>query len=93
MTGKRVIQEPGECPGTLMDRMQPGDYAFCSGHGYPDLPSGVWLVKCPNGDVGNLSRHQITEHENGTITVSPSIQVVGQGQWHGWLQNGIWREC
>jgi hypothetical protein len=46
--------------------------------------------------LGNLSRHTVTEHEDGTISVSPSILMGGQGTttapWHGFLERGVWRE-
>ena len=41
---------------------------------------------------------QITEHEDGTITVSPSISITTtRGKmnvelWHGFLERGVWRE-
>lgn len=43
--------------------------------------------------MGNLSKHNVIEHENQTITVSPSI-LIGQSpnSWHGYLERGIWRE-
>ena len=45
---------------------------------------------------GNLTNHQVTEHEDGTITVSPSILVTFPGtdwpQWHGYLEHGVFRE-
>lgn len=45
--------------------------------------------------LGTLRNHTVVEHEDGTITVSPSI-LVGQGTtntpWHGFLERGIWRE-
>lgn len=49
-----------------------------------------WYVRSPDGDVGTLweNVHQVTEHEGGAITVSPSI-VMPKG-WHGWLQAGQW---
>jgi len=34
--------------------------------------------------------HKVIEHEDGTISVSPSI--VGNGI-HGYLEHGIWRDC
>lgn len=43
-------------------------------------------------------RWTITENEDGTVTVSPSIedkiQVNGEwvGGWHGFLENGVWRQ-
>ncbi len=65
-----------------------GDYAY-----YPDIKD--WLLWLPGDSyVGSLS-HDITEHEDGTITVSPSILVTeGEGRvlWHGYLEHGIWRE-
>jgi Family of unknown function (DUF6527) len=26
-------------------------------------------------------------------TLKPSIQIVGECQWHGWLTAGEWRQC
>lgn len=47
------------------------------------------------GMMGFLTRHAVIEHEDKTITVSPSI-LVGQGTtntpWHGYLERGVWRE-
>jgi hypothetical protein len=68
---------------------QPGEY------GQRD---GFWYCRTPNGLLGNISAHGITEHEDGTITVSPSILVrqgtdPGSPSWHGFLERGEWREC
>lgn len=54
----------------------------------------IWYVKTPNGHIGDVSAHEITEHEDGTITVSPSILVSHATDmlWHGYLEKGIWRE-
>jgi hypothetical protein len=52
--------------------LAPGEYA--------KLPDGTWMAETPNGHGANLSRHQVTEHEDGTITVSPSILVSLPGQ-------------
>lgn len=60
---------------------------------------GTWYCRAPKesdefGHIGNLSAHQITEHEDGTITVSPSILIKRHdSQWHGYLERGVWREC
>lgn len=32
---------------------------------------------------------RIVEHEDGTITVTPSI--MDPGGWHGFLERGVWR--
>lgn len=52
-----------------------------------------WHCCTPNGQVGMLVTHSIVEHEDGTITVSPSILVTGGEEWHGYLERGIWRSC
>lgn len=55
---------------------------------------GIWEVTTPNGLHGRLGNHEVTEHEDGTITVSPSILVEyppGKS-WHGYLERGEWRE-
>ena len=58
-----------------------------------------WYACTPNGHLGNLENHEVTEHEDGTITVSPSILVIGYDNekkektaWHGFLEHGVWRE-
>ncbi len=56
--------------------------------------NGIWYACTPNGHLGNLKNHEVVEHEDGTITVSPSI-LVGQGDvdvWHGYLEHGVWRD-
>jgi hypothetical protein len=89
MTGRRVEPDPNDsyypCP-----RLQPGDY----GKGADD----VWYCHPPSVDKeaapGCLLAHRITEHEDGTITVEPSILVESSlGSWHGYLRRGEWVEC
>lgn len=49
-----------------------------------------WYVRCMSGaTVGRLTEgtHTVTEHDDGTITVEPSL-VMSNG-WHGWLRRGI----
>lgn len=55
-----------------------------------------WWAVSPNGHLGNLDAHEVTEHEDGTITVSPSILISepnGTELWHGYLEHGVWRSC
>jgi hypothetical protein len=62
---------------------------------YAKSSDGTWYAVTPNGLLANLLKHQVTEHEDGTITVTPSI-LVSQGtvgSWHGFLNRGIWSEC
>lgn len=67
---------------TPIEELQPGDYC---------KRGDVWWVCLPNRQLGRLdSRWNVTEHEDGTITVSPSIHDAPDG-WHGWLERGVWR--
>ena len=51
-----------------------------------------WYAMTPSGMVAGLSDHTVTEHEDGTISVTPSILVNdGQKDWHGFLKHGVWR--
>jgi hypothetical protein len=65
--------------------MQPGDYGKYE---------GVWYCRPPwKHALGNLAKHQVEEHEDGTITVSPSILIKcggDIGEWHGYLRKGVW---
>lgn len=79
-------------PGKEPHQLDPREYA---------LWNGCWYARVPYSDphirlTANLGNHQVTEHDDGTITVSPSI-LVGDGagvhQWHGFLERGVWREA
>lgn len=52
-----------------------------------------WHIRDPSGRGGALTSHMIVEHEDDTITVSPSILDPNPGGWHGYLERGVWREC
>ena len=83
-------------PGTRKDRLdcsifQPGEYG--------KVANGVFYACVPDMPdmIANLGGHKVIEHEDGTITVSPSILITtknggNQIQWHGYLERGIWRE-
>lgn len=64
-----------------------------------DPRDGNWYCSAPGKHLGCLSKHAVTEHEDGTITVSPSILISAPHEgkanvlWHGYLEKGIWREC
>ena len=85
--GRRVY--PGE---SGYPTLGPGDYGKDK--------DGQWWCKPPieeRGMAGLLTEHTVTEHEDGTITVSPSIfisRIMGDKTitWHGYLERGIWRE-
>ena len=80
MTGKRITNEDGHIP-------RPGEYY--------KLPDGTWHAMTPNGHLANLAAHTVVEHDDGTITASPSIRVYSGTVefWHGYLERGVWRTC
>lgn len=91
MNGRRTYPPaPNEdMPHPIPLDCQPGDYWF-------DPTLGYWFICPPKGSVGSLANHTVVEHEDGTITVSPSILVESNWQpqrnWHGYLEHGVWRE-
>jgi hypothetical protein len=63
--------------------LEPGDYG---------KTNDFWYAATPNGLLANLAAHQVSEHEDGAITVSPSILVRNSvSSWHGYLERGVWR--
>jgi hypothetical protein len=57
---------------------------------------GAWLVRPPGQHAGSIPQHTVVEHEDGTISVSPSIKLNdenGEELWHGWLVKGEWEEA
>jgi len=79
----------------------PGDYGLSR--------EGIWQARPPTVEVpglekqqhplvGSLESHTVTEHEDGTISVDPSIEInyswgdpPVQIHWHGFLEKGVWR--
>lgn len=64
---------------------------------------GQWEVCTPNGRRGSLdpADHTVTEHEDGTISVEPSLLIepltrassgVVRPGWHGYLRFGTFQE-
>jgi hypothetical protein len=78
--GKRRDLNDGEM-------FEPGEYGRYAGQ-WMGIPPGTDML------IG-LRNHSVVEHEDGTITVSPSI-LVGvadtSNRWHGYLERGVWRE-
>ncbi len=68
-------------------RREPGSYLKATGAG----PGIDWHVTLPSGIQFTLGKHTVTEHEDGTITASPSVYDAPDG-WHGYLEHGVWRE-
>lgn len=97
MLGKRQDLIRGE-DGNY-NALQPGEYGKDQ--------DGLWYCCAPTavdvdgfgfhgalGDGTGVRGHQVVEHEDGTITVSPSILINRHdGSWHGYLERGVWRVC
>ena len=68
------------------------EYALEMGE-YGKNAEGHWFCCVPatGFGTGGLGLHTIVEHEDGTITVSPSILCTGHHgvEWHGYLERGI----
>jgi hypothetical protein len=98
MQGRRIADRIND---NSLEGIEPGDY-------WKD-GDGVWWAsvpgKHPEGDEGCILacmvKHTCTEHEDGTLTVSPSILVSspwGPSRvvfefYHGFLERGVWRSC
>jgi hypothetical protein len=94
--GKRIY------PSDPSESLPPGGYAFLDYVGNADgLRHQFWVAETPNGHGANLGSHSVIEHEDGTITVWPSIRITtsydgGKTEvelWRGYLERGIWRTC
>lgn len=52
---------------------------------------GIWYARPPGNHMGTLAGHTVVEHEDNTITVTPSILINdGRSVWHGFIQRGMW---
>jgi|SRR5579859_2204515 len=54
------------------------------------VKDGVWMVCCPLcNNLGELRTHHVTEHDDQTITISPSLVC------HGSIYEspGVYRSC
>lgn len=110
LTGRRREDTPR---GILPDDLRAGDYwrVLDRSNGEPveivgeptNLTGGAWMVVAPIGDaegygLGNLTKHTVREHEDGTISVQPgdgssnSILITGAHghQFHGYILRGVW---
>lgn len=81
-------------PGVAPWDLEAGDY--CVRQEAADPRRSVAWVVTPNGNgPARLDGWELTEHEDGSITVSPSILAEpagGMPGWHGYLEHGVWRE-
>lgn len=104
MNGRRLPVVDGKM--TMPEK--PGDYCGPV-HGYTGDKLAIFFLKPNARDEGvpaiarsvqhvAIPPHSFTEHEDGTLTISPSISDTrsgGSGEsdgWHGYLERGVWRQ-
>jgi hypothetical protein len=105
MNGRRIYPDEN---GWFTGKLEPGDYVKVDPKRMADgspLSEGVakcypyWMGMAPNGHSCALGAHTVIEHEDGTVTVSPSILISTCREeqnvelWHGYLERGVWRSC
>jgi hypothetical protein len=72
-------------------RLNAEGHLFLAEGDYGRDSDGTWMVRPPRSGAGMLDEGwQVTEHDDGTISATPSIDT---GTWHGFLVHGEWREC
>ena len=62
---------------------------------YWRCPRGSFDLNLPGAGLACLANHVVVEHEDGTITASPSILLRGGGngaEAHGYSERGTWRD-
>lgn len=78
--------------GTKPWELEPGDYCVRVDASGKRM---AWVVT-PSSNGPARDGWTLTEHDDGTITVSPSIlahPTADAPGWHGFLERGVWREC
>jgi hypothetical protein len=94
MKGNRVDWNASDTVDYPFPKLKPGEYGKSR--------DGVWYCCAPSGSeglFGDLRLHTVVEHEDGMITVTPSILItvrekgVDVQKWHGYLTRGEWREA
>lgn len=103
MTGRRIYPKDF----TSLEGIEPGDY-WKGADGFfecavpdPKIPAGANPDHVVLPVTARLAKHGVVEHEDGTITVTPSILItspwgpdrVHHEWWHGFLERGVWRSC
>lgn len=99
LQGRRVQRD---APSDVMFEGAPGAYALSADRTafYALLPNGQGIrldvrEGADPGTVNGQATWGFTEHENGTLTIAPSIWLhagPGWDGWHGFLEHGVWRE-
>lgn len=77
--------------GATDERWVPGDWTYR--HVKVNGVSSTRLLVClPNGDNAMLDQRWKIVNDN-PLTISPSINSMGNNPWHGFITNGHFIEC
>ena len=71
----------------------PGAFAY---QGNTDITGMIFVCPCGCKSLGSISFLKGDWDWNGNIeypTVKPSIQKLGDCQWHGYLTQGLWEDA
>ncbi len=97
---REIILAPSEAADGWLDPAEidrPARYGRATAPRAQKSRAGGWQVTTPDGHVGSLNPdvHHVEEHEDGTITVTPSLDMSPRhpGGWHGWLRRGVFVSC
>ena len=88
MKGRRLPDRFTDKRNFTWDQVKAGDYFR--------QRDGGWFVMAPSGEQGSVRAPgwTITEHEDRTITVDPSIWFNKERNgYHGYLERGVWRKA
>lgn len=86
LQGRRIPYSNEDFPPDIRG-FEPGDYLVIE---HNSLRREVWF-KDPFGKVGRATKHTIDLHDDGTVSVHPSIADDRfEDGWHGYLTKGVW---
>ena len=91
--GRRIEEPEDRFKDASNGDLKAGDYFKDAEGNWNVCPPGVdpaGPVRI-TGNASNSANWTVTEHEDRTITVQPSIHAVNK--WHGFLEKGFWRSC
>lgn len=72
-----------------------GKIVLKNGEYFKTQKTGNWILKTPSGVCATVKKEKITEHQDGTITISPTVYLFidfDGKTWRGFLTKGVWRE-
>lgn len=97
----KAVQRDRDAEDLIPCELKPGEWYWVTvnyGDNCPPHRTIAYASPNPNGtSYGMLDKRWTITGDGENITVSPSIWIMPgkgkeNGEWHGYLQNGVWRE-